>query len=126
MHKHSTPVNIHTEVAWSSLNNIVRTLLKFFYCTETYCMFSILSFVRPNWLHVRSSLVPGLTYDRLIEKNYLQACKLCLNDLHDNCFFSKIFESPEMAALYNVVMQFTEYAAPRHLSCRLNYQRMHI
>ena len=32
--------------------------------------------VRPNRLHVRSNLanlVPGLTYDRLIGKNYLQA-----------------------------------------------------
>ena len=32
-------------------------------------------FVRPDWLNVRQNLVPGLTYDRLIEKNYLQACK---------------------------------------------------
>ena len=31
-------------------------------------------FVRPNGLHVRSNLVPGLSYDRLIGKNYLQAC----------------------------------------------------
>ena len=30
-------------------------------------------YVRPNGLHVRSNLVPGLTYDRLIGKSYLQA-----------------------------------------------------
>jgi len=30
-------------------------------------------FVRPNGLHVRSNLVPGLTYDRLIGNSYLQA-----------------------------------------------------
>ena len=34
-------------------------------------------FVQPDWLHVRSNLVPGLTYDRFIEKNYLQACFYC-------------------------------------------------
>ena len=29
-------------------------------------------FVRPNGLPVRSNLVPGVTYDRLIGKGYLQ------------------------------------------------------
>ena len=33
-------------------------------------------YVRPNGLHVRSNLVPGLTYDRLIGKSYLQACSV--------------------------------------------------
>ena len=35
------------------------------------CKFEILTgefFVRPNWLHVRSNLVPDLKYDRLVEK----------------------------------------------------------
>ena len=39
-----------------------------------YCQYINLSFVGPNWLHVRSNLVPRLTYDRLMEKIYLQVC----------------------------------------------------
>ena len=34
--------------------------------TDTY--YSRLFFARPNWPYVRSKLVPGLTYDRLIAK----------------------------------------------------------
>ena len=31
-------------------------------------------FVRPDWLLVRSKLVPGQTNDLLTDKSYLQAC----------------------------------------------------
>ena len=44
-------------------------------------------YVRPNGLHVRSNLVPGLTYDRLIGKGYLQACEFILKLLY--CEFQK-------------------------------------
>ena len=36
--------------------------------------YSRLFFARPNWPYVRSILVPGLTYDWLIEKKHLYAC----------------------------------------------------
>ena len=36
-------------------------------------------YVRPNGLHVRSNLVPGLTYDRLTGKSYLQAWNTVFN-----------------------------------------------
>ena len=78
--KHTTPANIHTEVAWSSLNNWEYWPLKchcqskkqvsekaFKVFADTYIFLSTL-FVRPNELHVRSNLV-----DRLTRKNYLQA-----------------------------------------------------
>ena len=69
----------------SSLNNIEKTLLKCHCLSEKKCLKKrlkctlvhiILSslFVRPNGLHVRSNLIPGLTYGRLIGKSHLQAC----------------------------------------------------
>ena len=84
--KQATPDNIPTEGASSSLNNN--------YCEDTskgilldwHLSFSqILIFVSPNWLHVRSNLVNGLTYDRLIEKIYFHAC----NELKKMKWFSQ-------------------------------------
>ena len=56
--KHTSPTNIHTQV---------MQCFKIYFSTA----FTLLFFVGPNWLHVRSDLVSGLTYDKLIEKNYL-------------------------------------------------------
>ena len=53
-----------------SLNKCLKKRLK---CTLIHVILSSL-FVQPDGLHVRSNLVPGLTYDRLIGKSYLQAC----------------------------------------------------
>ena len=52
--KHAIPSNIHTEVAWSSLNNCEDTSKVIL--SRWSVIFSLLSFV------------PGLTYDRLVEK----------------------------------------------------------
>ena len=66
---HTTPANIHTGVMWSPLNNnIVKTLLKRFYHTDTYIIFCVRFFISPKWLHVRLNIVPGLTFDSLVEK----------------------------------------------------------
>ena len=52
-------------------------------------------YVRPNGLHVRSNLVHGLTYDRLIRKSYLQACNHLLQLLvpflfQDNTYLRQV------------------------------------
>jgi len=59
---------IQSEVAWSSLNVNSKVVL-----LHWNTSFSLLFFVRPNWLHVKSNFVPSLTCDRLIEKK-LFAC----------------------------------------------------
>lgn len=53
--KHATTTNIHTQV---------MQCFKIIFSTA----FTLLSFVGPNWLYVRSNFVHGLTYDKLIEK----------------------------------------------------------
>ena len=59
------------------------SVLKYFFSTA----FTLLFFVGPNWLHVRSDLVPGLTYDKLKEKK-LFVSLLCLPvgyEMYDTC-----------------------------------------
>lgn len=61
------------------------TVLKYNYFFST--AFTLLFFVGPNWLHFRSDLVPGPTYDKLIEKK-LFVSLLCLPvgyEMYDMC-----------------------------------------
>lgn len=48
-------------------------------------------FGQPDCLHVRSNLVPGLTYHRLVEKMYLQAWQRAIKQLKrfDNIVITK-------------------------------------
>ena len=48
-------------------------------------LFSLLSFVWPNRLHVGSNLVLGLTYDRLIVKNYYLQAFTCASLVNVIC-----------------------------------------
>ena len=64
-------------------------------------------FVRPIALHVRSNLVTGLTYERLIGKNYLQACfKIVISSKIKNInqvinFHATAIESATKSAVMN-------------------------
>ena len=85
----STPTNIHTRVAWSSLNNcddtskVILLHWKLLFSSFLFLGRDWLPISFPlrdpgnevNWLHVGSNLVPGLTLDWLIIINYLQPWK---------------------------------------------------
>ena len=64
--QHDTSANIPREVTWSVSNN---------YCENIETHSSLFSFFdcQPNWLHVSSNLIPGLTH----EKDYSKKTLIC-------------------------------------------------
>ena len=66
---------IHAHSGLSSPRSLQKKKcsLKWFYLIPSWNIFSLLLSVWSNWPHVRSNLVPGLMYNYLIVKNYLQA-----------------------------------------------------